>query len=30
VKQVGQIAQIMGRRLATTKGNAQPSKQGWA
>lgn len=30
VKQVGQIAQIMGRRLATTQGDVQPLKQGWA
>jgi 3-deoxy-7-phosphoheptulonate synthase len=30
VKQVGQIAQIMGRRLATVQGESQPLKQGWA
>lgn len=30
VKQVGQIAQIMGRRLATVQGDIQPVKQGWA
>ena len=30
VKQVGQIAQIMGRRLATVQGDIQPLKQGWA
>ena len=30
VKQVGQIAQIMGRRLATAQGDIQPLKQGWA
>jgi len=30
VKQVGQIAQVMGRSLATVHGNAQPLKQGWA
>ena len=30
VKQVGQIAQIMGRNLASVNGNAQPLKQGWA
>ena len=30
VKQVGQIAQIMGRRLATTQSDVQPLKQGWA
>ena len=30
VKQIGQIAQIMGRRLATTQGDVQPLKQGWA
>ena len=30
VKQVGQIAQIMGRSLATVHGNVQPLKQGWA
>ncbi len=29
VNQVGQIAQIMGRRLAATQGNVQPLKQGW-
>jgi 3-deoxy-7-phosphoheptulonate synthase len=29
VKQVGQIAQIMGRRLTTTQGNMHPLKQGW-
>ena len=30
VKQVGQIAQIMGRNLASVNGNVQPLKQGWA
>ncbi len=30
VKQVGQIAQIMGRNLASVNGNTQPLKQGWA
>ena len=30
VKQVGQIAQIMGRKLATVQGEYQPLKQGWA
>ena len=30
VKQVGQIAQIMGRTLATTQSDVQPLKQGWA
>lgn len=30
VKQVGQIAQIMGRRLANVQGEIQPLKQGWA
>ena len=30
VKQVGQIAQIMGRRLATVQGEYAPLKQGWA
>ncbi|MCE9645913.1 MAG: 3-deoxy-7-phosphoheptulonate synthase [Chloroflexi bacterium] len=30
VHQAGQIAQIMGRRLASTQGSAQPLKQGWA
>ena len=30
VKQVGQIAQIMGRRLATVQGEYLPLKQGWA
>jgi 3-deoxy-7-phosphoheptulonate synthase len=30
VKQVGQIAQVMGRSLATVHGEYQPSKQGWA
>ena len=29
VRQVGQIAQVMGRRLATPHGNAQSVKQGW-
>ncbi len=29
VKQVGQIAQIMGRRLATVQGEYAPLKQGW-
>jgi 3-deoxy-7-phosphoheptulonate synthase len=29
VKQVGQIAQIMGRRLATVQGAYSPVKQGW-
>lgn len=30
VKQIGQIAQIMGRRLATVKGEYASLKQGWA
>jgi 3-deoxy-7-phosphoheptulonate synthase len=30
VKQVGQIAQIMGRGLAVSQGDIQPPKQGWA
>jgi 3-deoxy-7-phosphoheptulonate synthase len=30
VKQVGQIAQIMGRRLGSVQGDVQPLKQGWA
>src|SRR5215207_6192665 len=30
VKQVGQIAQIMGRRLSSVQGDVQPLKQGWA
>ncbi len=30
VKQVGQIAQIMGRKLATVQGEYSPLKQGWA
>ncbi len=30
VKQVGQIAQVMGRNLATLQGDIQPLKQGWA
>jgi len=30
VKQIGQIAQIMGRRLATVQGEYAPLKQGWA
>ncbi len=30
VKQVGQIAQIMGRRLASSQGEYSPLKQGWA
>ena len=30
MKQVGQIAQIMGRRLASVQGETQPVKQGWA
>jgi len=30
VKQVGPIAQIMGRRLANVQGEVQPLKQGWA
>jgi 3-deoxy-7-phosphoheptulonate synthase len=30
VKQVGQIAQIMGRNLASVKGEYSPLKQGWA
>jgi 3-deoxy-7-phosphoheptulonate synthase len=30
VKQVGQIAQIMGRSLASVQGESQPSRQGWA
>ena len=30
VRQVGQIAQIMGRRLATVQMENQPLKQGWA
>ncbi len=30
VKQVGQIAQIMGRNLATVQSDIQPLKQGWA
>lgn len=30
VKQVGQIAQIMGRSLSAAQGNIQPVKQGWA
>jgi 3-deoxy-7-phosphoheptulonate synthase len=30
VKQVGQIAQIMGRSLASAQGDALPLKQGWA
>ncbi len=30
VKQVGQIAQVMGRNLATVQGDIQPLKQGWA
>ena len=30
VKQVGQIAQVMGRRLATVQGEYAPLKQGWA
>jgi len=30
VKQVGQIAQVMGRNLSTVQGDIQPLKQGWA
>jgi 3-deoxy-7-phosphoheptulonate synthase len=30
VKQVGQIAQILGRRLASAQGEYSPLKQGWA
>ncbi len=30
VKQVGQIAQIMGRRLGSAQGDLSPLKQGWA
>jgi len=30
VKQVGQIAQVMGRTLATVQGEYSPLKQGWA
>jgi 3-deoxy-7-phosphoheptulonate synthase len=30
VRQVGQIAQVLGRRLVTVQGDVQPLKQGWA